>query len=148
MDKLVLLENILFKENIVRKEDLFETISQMLYESGTINDSELFIKDLNNREEQMQTGLIDEFAIPHAQSSSVTKATIAFVKTGEIENYETLDDSKVKYVFILAIPKSNNDLHLDMLSSLSRRLMDDTYRSSIKACKNEQMLYELLREDK
>ena len=54
--------------------------------------------------------------------------TIGVFKDGV--DYESIDNEKVKIIFLLCAPE-NNEIHLDVLSKLSSYLLDEHFVSSI-----------------
>lgn len=139
-------QNVLFELDINNKKDLFNTIANHLLEKKIIKDSKVLLKDLNKRESQMSTGMVDGFAIPHAMSKTVIKPTVLFMKTGLIDDYQTLDESVVNCVFAILVPKDSSDKHLEILSNLSRKLMVDEFRNSLKNVKNSSEFMNIIKE--
>lgn len=132
ISELLLISTINFNNSIDRKEVLFTTAGNILEENGIVTNGKKFAKDLFKREKQTSTGIEDGFGIPHAKSRHVTKPALAFIKSSEISDYEALDGSKVNNSFIIAVPKSGSDQHLEILSQLSRKLMNNDFREMIK----------------
>ncbi|MFB3166689.1 PTS sugar transporter subunit IIA [Neobacillus sp. 179-C4.2 HS] len=146
MDIISLLQpkNIIFDETINSKKELFNTMAELLEKNGCIKNKKKLIKDLEKREKLVSTGIEDGFGIPHAKSKCVVKPTIAFAHTNEISDYIALDNSKVQWSFMLAIPSNSNDIHLEILSSLSRKLMDDDFRNKLKQAKTSEDVFKIL----
>ena len=139
-------QNILFDSTINNKEELFESLTQSLVASGYVKNGKKFMKDLYAREKLTSTGIEDGFGIPHTKSKAVTKATIAFAHVGEMKDYVGLDEQPINTVFMLAVPKDSNDTHLELLSSLARRLMDDTFKLKIKQAQTKTDIYNAFEE--
>ena len=51
------------------------------------------------------------------------------VRTGV--DYESLDDEPAHLFFMIAAPADGADVHLEVLSRLSRMLMDDDFREAL-----------------
>lgn len=119
-------------------------MAELLEKNGCIKNKKKLIKDLEKREKLVSTGIEDGFGIPHAKSKCVVKPTIAFAHTNEISDYIALDNSKVQWSFMLAIPSNSNDIHLEILSSLSRKLMDDDFRNKLKQAKTSEDVFKIL----
>ncbi|HAC1703620.1 TPA_asm: PTS sugar transporter subunit IIA, partial [Listeria monocytogenes] len=103
-----------------------------------------FIRDLYNREEETSTGIEAGFGIPHAKSKYVKEPLIVFVHSGIIIDYFGLDDSPIECSFIIGVPKKATDVHLQILSELSRKLMNDEFREKLKNSKNENEIKTIL----
>lgn len=123
---------IFLNEDLTTKSEILEFLAQEAQKLGITENKEGLLKDLWKREEECSTGIQDGFAIPHAKSQYVKTPTIFYIKTKEEVEWETLDDSNVRYVFNLLVPEENNDnIHLKMLSKLATSLMEDDFKSEI-----------------
>jgi PTS system fructose-specific IIA component len=140
-------QNIIFEPSINSKQQLFRKIAELLKMNGFVKNSKKFIKDLEKRENEAPTGIEDGFGIPHAKSKYVVKPTIVFAHTGIISDYIALDNTKVQYTFTLAVPKGSADIHLDLLSALSRKLMDDGFRDRLKKAQTKNQVLDVLASD-
>lgn len=129
----LLTENtIVFDSSITSKDDLFAKAAEVFEAEGIVTNAKKFKKDLYKREKETSTGIEDSFGIPHAKSKWVTRPALAFIKSGVVSDYEALDGTNVGYSFVIAVPSSNADTHLAILSSLARLLMDEQFRDDLK----------------
>lgn len=125
-------KNIFLDEDLSSKEEVIEFIADEAKYLGITDDRDGLLKDLFKREEEYSTGIQDGFAIPHAKSEYVKTPTILYIKTNKEIEWETLDDSKVRYIFNLLVPKENEDnVHLKMLSKLATCLMEDDFKKEV-----------------
>ena len=83
---------ILLDVDINSKDELFKAAAEHLYSKNIVNDKELFIKALYDRESIGETGVGDGFAIPHAKSEAVNKPAVLYIKSNRKIEYESLDD--------------------------------------------------------
>lgn len=127
---------VIFDESIRSKEDLFEQIGQLLEKNGRVTKAKKIVKDLYKREAETSTGIEDGFGIPHAKSKHVLKPTVCFVHSSSMTDYRGLDDQPIECVFAILVPKKDSDMHLDILSALSRKLMNKDFRDLLKAAVN------------
>lgn len=116
------------------KQHLFEIIAQTFKDENVIQDTTAFVNALNEREATVSTGLIQKIAIPHGKSDTVNENGIVVVKLANEIEYETLDGSDVQYVFALAV-SGNDDAHLETLSNLSMKLMEQEYVEALYEAK-------------
>ncbi|EUJ21903.1 PTS system transporter subunit IIA [Listeria aquatica FSL S10-1188] len=135
---------IIFDETITTKNELFEKVAERLEAEGSILNGKKFVKDLYKREAETSTGIESGFGIPHAKSKQVTKPLIAFVHSGKMTDYFGLDESPVEWSFIIAVPKKAADTHLEILSELSRKLMDPVFQEELKNTKDYESVSEVL----
>lgn len=132
VEELISKEVIFEEKTIDKKDELFRFLAYKLKEKDVVSDEEGFIDDLYKREEEISTGILDGFGIPHAQSEFILKPIVCFVRTSPMLDYVGLDDLPIEHVFLIGIPKNIKEVHLDVLSSLSRKLADEGFRERLK----------------
>lgn len=137
-------DRIIFDNRIQTKELLFEKVAEVLFKEGSITNTKKFIRDLYKREEETSTGIEAGFGIPHAKSKYVKEPLIVFVHSDIINDYFGLDDSPIECSFLIGVPKKATDVHLQILSELSRKLMDEKFRERLKNSKNKNEIITIL----
>ncbi|MBO7677108.1 MAG: PTS sugar transporter subunit IIA, partial [Erysipelotrichaceae bacterium] len=55
------------------KEEVLRYMANVLLENGYINDVDVFVKDIYEREAEGPTGMGSHISIPHGKSNSVTR---------------------------------------------------------------------------
>lgn len=135
---------IIFDESIRSKKELFEKLGQLLEEEQRVSKAKKVIKDLYRREEETSTGIEDGFGIPHAKSKAVLQPTICFAHTGKISDYEGLDGRNIECVFAILVPQKTADIHLEILSKLSRKLMNESFRTQLKNAGSSMEVLEIM----
>ncbi|XQY92284.1 fructose-specific PTS transporter subunit EIIC [Metabacillus sp. HB246100] len=129
------------------RDEIIEDMIEKLYKSGRLSSKSDFTQAIIDREEQSSTGIGMNIAIPHGKSDAVVKPTVFFGIKQDGVDWKSLDGSKAKLIFMIAVPKSaQGDAHLKILQMLSRKLMDDDYRNQLLAVRTKEAAYELLRE--
>ncbi|MBC2347109.1 PTS sugar transporter subunit IIA [Listeria welshimeri] len=136
-------DRIIFDNRIQTKKLLFEKVAEVLFKEGSITNTKKFIRDLYKREET-STGIEAGFGIPHAKSKYVKEPLIVFVHSDIINDYFGLDDSPIECSFLIGVPKKATDVHLQILSELSRKLMDEKFREKLKNSKNKNEIITIL----
>ncbi|MBO0453078.1 MULTISPECIES: fructose PTS transporter subunit IIA [Enterococcus] len=135
---------VIFDESIRSKDELFSKLGHLLEENQRVTKAKKVIKDLYRREAETSTGIEDGFGIPHAQSKAVLQPTICFVRTGKMSDYTGLDGREIEWVFAILVPKKTSNIHLEILSNLSRRLMNETFRNQLKHAANAIEVIEII----
>lgn len=133
LSSMMMSDLVIFDDSIRSKRDLFEQIGQLLEENGRATKAKNIVKDLYKREAETSTGIEDGFGIPHAKSRHILKPTVCFVHGSSMKDYQGLDDQPIECVFAILVPKKNSDMHLAILSTLSRKLMNKEFRDQLKA---------------
>lgn len=124
---------------------VFEQIAKIAFQNRRITDEEQIVSGLFQREAQTSTGMIDGFAIPHTQNEAVIEPSLVIIRNDREIEWETLDNSKVNFILAILIPdKSENNLHLKVLSTLSKKLMNETFRNQLFTAQTSTEIISLL----
>ncbi|WP_291256669.1 fructose-specific PTS transporter subunit EIIC [Fusobacterium sp.] len=131
------------------KEEVIDEMIGMLMDNGRLNDREEYKKEILKREAQSSTGLEEGIAIPHAKTKAVKIPSIAFGRSLEGVDYDSLDGEPSKLFFMIAAPADATDSHIEVLSKLTTLLLDDNLRENLlKAETKDEILNLLLDEGK
>lgn len=103
----------------------------LMAKSGKIADVEKYRKGVFAREEEGTTGIGMGIAIPHCKSDAVTKAGLAAMVVKDGVDFESLDGTPAKIIFLIAAPNTEDNVHLQVLSKLSVMLMDEQFTNSL-----------------
>ncbi|MFL2095612.1 PTS fructose transporter subunit IIABC [Marinilactibacillus psychrotolerans] len=106
------------------KEAAIDEMIGRLSEKNVISDKETYKEGIMQREAQTSTGLGDGVAMPHSKNKAVKEPAVLFAKSSKGVDYESLDGQPTHYLFMIAAPEGGNDLHLQVLASLSRKLVN------------------------
>lgn len=102
---------------------------------GNLNNKELYKERVLAREAEGSTGIGEGIAIPHAKTEAVNEPGLASMIVRDGVDYESLDDEPAHLFFMIAAPAGGADVHLEVLSRLSRMLMDDDFRDALMQAK-------------
>lgn len=132
---------------VTDKLDAITKLAEIAYQNGKLNNKEEYIKSVLEREASFSTGVGNGIAIPHGKSSGVKEAMIVFARTKNKLEWQSLDDLPVNMIFLLGVPAENVDnVHLKILSLLSRKLMDEEFVEKINSSTDKVEIFELLRD--
>ncbi|MGP4079084.1 fructose-specific PTS transporter subunit EIIC [Pseudalkalibacillus sp. R45] len=129
------------------KQEVIENLVNALDENGYLHSKEEYLKAVMEREEISPTGFEKGLAIPHGKSAGVKKAGFAVARLkNKLSTWESVNpDNEVELVFLLAIPSGEaGSTHLNLLSVLSTRVMDDAYYSRLLAAKTPERFLKAL----
>ncbi|MCY8029694.1 fructose-specific PTS transporter subunit EIIC [Bacillus inaquosorum] len=129
------------------RDDIINEMIQTLSDRGVLHSESGFKQAILNREQQGTTAIGMNIAIPHGKSEAVRKPSVAFgIKRSGVD-WNSLDGSDAKLIFMIAVPKeSGGNQHLKILQMLSRKLMDDSYRKQLLSVQTTEEAYKLLDE--
>ncbi|UJF15866.1 fructose-specific PTS transporter subunit EIIC [Jeotgalibaca sp. MA1X17-3] len=114
------------------KEGVIDEMTTKLKENGIIDDYDLFKEGILAREKQTSTGLGDGIAMPHAKNKAVKKPAVVFAKSDAGVDYDSLDGQPAHLFFMIAAPDNANNVHLEVLASLSRLLINPDLIQKLK----------------
>jgi len=114
------------------KEEAIKELGNIIRKAKEMKSYEKFLKDVLEREKINTTGIGDGVAIPHARTDAVTGFVIAFGKSEEGVEFNSLDGKKARLLFLMGTPeKAGLDEYLVLLAHLTRLLKEESFRSSL-----------------
>lgn len=143
------IEDVMFKDLMIMdleaktKEDAIDEMISKLDEHNIVDDAAVFKEGIMQREAQTSTGLGDGVAMPHSKNSAVQKPAVLFAKSKSGVDFEALDGEPVYLFFMIAAPEGENDLHLQVLATLARSLVDASFVEGLKAAESPEKILAL-----
>lgn len=134
--ELLAAESIDLNAKVANKNDAIDHIVDLMVKSGKISDAEVYRKGVYAREEESTTGIGEGIAIPHCQSDVVKQAGLAAMRVDGGVDFDSLDGQKADLFFLIAAPKSGDNVHLKVLSKLSVLLMDKDFTDKLRKAKS------------
>ena len=114
------------------KDEILQEMVEILDKGGVLNNKEEYLKVVREREANSSTGLEERIAIPHGKTKAVKEATVAFGKSKEGVDFNSLDGEKSKLFFMIAAPEGTTDAHIEMLSKITNKLLDDDFKERLE----------------
>ncbi len=149
---LMRIEDVLFEDLMImnlqaetKKEAIDEMVNK-LHQQNIIDDEMAFKEGIIKREEQTTTGLGDGVGMPHAKHQTVRKPAVLFAKSEGGVDFEALDGEPVHLFFMIAAPEGENDVHLKVLATLARSLVDKSFVQDLKEAQTSQKILQLFLE--
>ena len=139
-------EVIEISEKKLTRDEAIEHLVDQLDKYDYITDTEKLKADVLKREMESTTAIGMNVAIPHAKSDAVKKPIVAVMNNKQGVNWDSLDGTLPKIVFLIAVPSDSSDTHLKLLQRLSRALMDDDIRQSLIDATHTEQIYDILKE--
>ena len=126
------------------KNGVIDELVNQLDSAGKLSDIAQFKEAIHNRESQSTTGIGEGIAIPHAKVAAVKSPAIAFGKSKEGVDYQSLDGQPAHLFFMIAAPEGGAQTHLDALAKLSGILMDDTVRENLLQANSKEEILRII----
>ncbi|MBN2300263.1 MAG: PTS sugar transporter subunit IIA [Acholeplasmataceae bacterium] len=126
------------------KDQVIRELSTILLENDRLSNLDKFMLDVYEREALGTTGIGFKIAIPHTKSKFVTKPSLVFGRSSRGIDYESLDGEPAELFFLIAMPESGSNTHLQALALLSRNLIHEEFRDSLLEAKTKEDVLELI----
>ena len=114
------------------KKEALDTLVDLMDASGKLNDIDTYRKGVYAREEEGSTGIGEGIAIPHCKSAAVNQAGLAAMVAPKGVEFDSLDGEPANLFFLIAVPDTADNVHLDVLSHLSVLLMDPDFTGKLR----------------
>lgn len=128
------------------KDSAIEQLICMLDKENRINSLSEFRDSIYERENESTTEVGEYTAIPHGRSETVIENSvcIATLKKPVIWNFETKEE--IDIIFMLAVKKDSSDTHIEILSELASKIMEEDFISNIKNSDSKNEIYKIITE--
>ena len=128
------------------KDSAIEQLICMLDKENRINSLSEFRDSIYERENESTTEVGEYTAIPHGRSETVIENSvcIATLKKPVIWNFETKEE--IDIIFVLAVKKDSSDTHIEILSELASKIMEEDFISNIKNSDSKNEIYKIITE--
>ncbi|WP_435156277.1 PTS sugar transporter subunit IIA [Haladaptatus sp. DFWS20] len=146
IDDLIPESHISLDEPPSEKDDCIEYLLDLIVSSGRVTDRDTALKALFARERETTTGVGMGIGIPHAKTGAVTCPSVAFARSTDGVDFGAMDDEPAQLLFMILVPETGAEDHLEILSSLSRALMHEEVRNSLSTAKTSADVQGVLKE--
>ena len=136
IEELLTKDRISFNLKGLTKEEVIDELIEILFNDNVIEDKDKFKIAVMKREEEFSTGIGNGIGIPHGKSKFVTEAAIAFGISKNGVDFDSMDGEPAHLIFLIAVPEKSDDIHLKVLSYISRRLMHNEVRQALIEAEN------------
>lgn len=137
-------ETMLFDIKAENKLELLRLMVDTMDREGYLSDKELFFEDVLAREGVFSTYIDYGISIPHGKSDGVKEAGVCIARLAEPVQWSEEEDTETGFVILIAVKnQTDSNLHLKILSQLSRNLMHEDFREKITT-EDREHVYEIL----
>ncbi len=113
------------------KAEILGELVDLLEQGNRIGNKTKLVLDFVNREKKATTAIGLGVAIPHIRSMQAKDFTIAFARSTEGYDFESLDGLPVHMFFIMAAPPYDDSLYLKAFKALAEMLQDESFRHQL-----------------
>ncbi len=149
----VMVKNILSPDRIVfinhsTKHDALVELANNLSTAPQVKYEQELVTEILKREELMSTAIGRGIAIPHVRLSSVTDLVMSVgICKNEIIDFQTIDDTPVRLLIMIAAAYNQHSYYLKTLSYFSSKLKDRELRDALLNSTSSIDAYNLLIKD-
>ena len=129
------------------KDDIINTIVDLVATSSKVLDKEKVRTSIFEREKIMSTGVCNGFAIPHGKTDAVADIVAAFGVTAQPIDYQSLDEKPVRLVFLLIGKDNLVGPHIKLLSRISRLMNKENFRNKLLGTTTPGEIIEIFKEE-
>ena len=126
------------------KKEVIDIACQLMVKTGDIKDANAYKQAVLKREKESTTSVGDGIAIPHAKGDFVLKPRLVALVIKNGVDYDSLDGEPVKLLFLIAAPNTKDNVHLQVLATLSKILMDEKVVNDLIKAKTKQEFVDIL----
>ena len=143
-------KNILSPDRIIflnhsTKHDALVELASNLSTAPQVKYSDELAVEILKREELMSTAIGRGIAIPHVRLSSVTDLVMSVgISKVDIIDFQTIDDTPVRLLFMIAAAYNQHAYYLQTLSFFSSKIKNQELRESLINAANPMDAYNLL----
>lgn len=132
---------------VAGKEDL---LGRMVDSFSTLVDSEQLEavrSAVLDREHLMSTGIGKGLAIPHGKCPGLPDNLAAVATLSHPVDFDSIDRQPVELAFMLVGPDTHSNVHIKLLSRISKLMISDAFRDRLMACTTSQQILDEFRKE-
>jgi PTS system nitrogen regulatory IIA component len=113
------------------KFQVIEDLVHLLQKAAGVQNEETALNDVIEREKYLSTGLENGIAIPHGKTTAVEQLMVAFGRSKNGVDFDSLDGKPSHLIFLVLSPKDQSGPHIQLLAKISRNLKQDKVRKAL-----------------
>lgn len=118
------------------KEAVLSELVELLDAGSRVGNRSKLLLDFVNREKKATTGIGLGVAIPHIRSMQAKEFMLAFARSREGYEFESLDGRPVHLFFVMAAPPYDDNMYLRAFKSLAEMLQHAEFREELMTVKS------------
>ncbi|GGK07991.1 PTS IIA-like nitrogen regulatory protein PtsN [Pseudomonas matsuisoli] len=145
---MIRLENILTPGRVLAnapggsKKRVLEQIAKLVAQDVPDMDAQQIFESLVAREKLGSTGFGNGIAIPHCRLNACRTPIAAVLKLQTAVDFDALDGAPVDLLFVLLVPDSATEEHLQLLRQIASLLDRASVREQLRKAPDSEALYE------
>ena len=127
------------------KPDVLRELVQILKDAGEIDDFNIVLKAVQEREDKQSTGLEKSIAVPHAKTAAVSSLKLAIGIAPQGIDFDSLDKELSKLFFLLLAPPGQAGPHVEALAEIAKLASSTSFCKALIRSENAQEVVELMK---
>lgn len=133
-----------FDLNSNDKESVIKELVELAGKSPLVKDADQLLKDVQDRESLVTTGVGYGVAFPHAKTRATKGIVIVFGRSAEGIDFDAIDGKPVTLFFMIAAPEDAIGAHLNVMARLSYMMKVEENRNKLMQVSSPAELFSLL----
>ncbi len=127
------------------KPDVLRELVRILKDAGQIDDVEGVLRNVQEREAKLSTGLEDGIAVPHCKTPAVSSLKLAIGISPEGIDFDSLDGKPAKLFFLLLAAPNLSGPHVEALAEIAKLAQSKTFCRALGRAANAQEAVDLIK---
>ena len=137
-------ELITFELKGTDKDSVIRELVELASKSKLVRDKDDLLKDIQERENLVTTGVGYGVAFPHAKTKAVKGIVITFGRADAGIDFDAMDKKPVHLFFLIAAPEDAIGAHLNVMARLSFLMKSEENRQKLLKVKSPGELLSIL----
>lgn len=151
LDSAVIKLSSLLKENLIElelegkdKAGIIDELVGIINKSGKAKNKKALVLALIEREKLGSTAIGNGVAVPHAKIDDIKQTVLAFGRSIDGVDFNSLDGEKTHLFFMLISPKEDIGAHLKVLAKISHLIKDRFMVGLFKKAKSKKEILSII----
>lgn len=131
--------------NANNRDEALQALVEAIHAKGKLQDKESFYSSILEREKIVSTGIGMSVAIPHAKIADYDDFFIAIGILSKGVEWNSLDGSLVRLIFMIGGPDDKQTEYLQLLSKLTTAIKDEERRKKMLTLNSPQDIINLFK---
>ena len=141
----------LLKENMIElelegkdKAEIIDELVSIIIKSGKAKNKKALSSALMEREKLGSTAIGNGVAVPHTKTDDIKHTVLAFGRSADGVDFNSLDGEKTHLFFMLISPKEDIGAHLKVLAKISHLIKDRFMVGLFKKAKSKKDILSII----
>ena len=145
--------DVLKKESVISnlaaktKPEVIQELAEQVVLIYPVLNKDNLVSVLIEREKLCSTAVDEGVAIPHGKISGLSNIIVAFGRSKDGIDFESLDGNPTQLFILLLAPENSSGVHLKLLARISRIFKNPDFRSRLIKSDSQEQIYEIIIEE-